>query len=47
MSSNDFSDFVVPEIEEYQGLPDGDYVAQVDHMECVNNEYGKYYTVNW
>jgi hypothetical protein len=47
MLYSDFSDFVVQEIEEYQGLPDGDYVAQVDHMECVNNEYGKYYAVNW
>lgn len=47
MSSNDFSDFVVPEIELYQGLPDGSYTAQVDHMECVNNEYGKHYAVSW
>lgn len=47
MSLNNFSDFVVPEIEQFQGLPDGDYVAQVDHIECVVNDFGKYYAVTW
>lgn len=42
------SDFIVPEIEEYQGLPEGQYTAQVDHIECLHdNRFGKYYIVNW
>jgi hypothetical protein len=47
MTSNDFSDFVVPEIEQYEGLVDGEYVAQVDHMERVTNDFGTYYAVHW
>jgi hypothetical protein len=45
MTSNDFSDFVVP--DEKSSLPDGEYVAQVDNMQCIVSEYGKFYTVDW
>lgn len=45
MTSNDFSDFVVP--AEESSLPDGDYVAQVDSIQCIVGDYGKFYTVNW
>jgi hypothetical protein len=45
MTSNDFSDFVVP--EEASSLPDGEYVAQVDSVQCIVNDFGKFYTVNW
>lgn len=45
MTSNDFSDFVVP--AEESSLPDGEYVAQVDSMQCIVGDYGKFYTVNW
>ena len=42
-----FSNFTVQKLDEYQGLPDGDYTAQVDHIECVQSDFGKYYVVQW
>lgn len=40
--------FIVPEIEEYQGVPEGAYTAQVDHIELIKSDkYGDYYIVNW
>lgn len=43
-----FGDFIVPEIEEYQGMPEGEYTAQVEHIELVKSDkYGDYYIVNW
>ncbi len=42
-----FNDFIVPEIEEYQGIPEGSYTAQVDHVEYMSNSFGNYYIVNW
>jgi hypothetical protein len=41
------NNFIVPEIEEYQGIPEGAYTAQVDHIEYINSNFGNYYIVNW
>jgi hypothetical protein len=43
-----FGDFIMPEIEEYKGLPEGEYTAQVDHVELMRGDkYGDYFIVNW
>lgn len=39
--------FVVQKIKEYQGLPEGMYTAQLEDINMVIGNYGKYYTVNW
>lgn len=39
--------FKVQKVEEYQGLPDGAYTAQVEHIEQVSNDFGNYYVVHW
>lgn len=39
--------FTVQKVEEYQGIPEGSYQAQVDHIEYVIGEYGNYYLVKW
>lgn len=39
--------FIVQKVEDYQGLPDGVYKAQVDHVERVIGDYGNYHIVKW
>jgi len=39
--------FTVQKVEEYQGLPDGEYTAQVNHIENTFNNYGNYTEVHW
>lgn len=40
--------FTVQKVEEYKGIPDGQYTAQVDHIEYVrSDQYGNYPLVNW
>lgn len=39
--------FKVQKVEEYQGLPDGAYTAQVEHIEHVFNDFGNFYVVHW
>lgn len=39
--------FTVQKIEEYQGIPEGYYKAQVDHVEYIQGEYGNYHVVKW
>lgn len=39
--------FTVQKVEEFQGLPDGEYRAQVDHIEYVRSNYGNYHVVKW
>jgi hypothetical protein len=39
--------FTVQKVEEFQGLPDGEYRAQVDHIEYVRSNYGNYHIVKW
>lgn len=39
--------FTVQKVEEYQGLPDGEYTAQVNHIENTFNNYGNYTEVQW
>jgi hypothetical protein len=39
--------FTVQKVEEYQGMPDGQYTAQVDHIEYKRADRGNYYVVNW
>jgi hypothetical protein len=39
--------FTVQKIEEYIGLPDGHYTAQIDHIEYYQGDYGNYHIVNW
>lgn len=39
--------FTVQKVEEYQGIPEGYYKAQVDHIEYVKGEYGNFHVVKW
>jgi len=39
--------FTVQKVEEFQELPDGEYRAQVDHIEYVRSNYGNYHIVKW
>lgn len=39
--------FTVQKVEEYQAIPDGEYHAQVDHVEYIKGDYGNFYIVNW
>ena len=39
--------FTVQKVEEYQGIPEGYYKAQVDHIEYVIGDYGNYHVVKW
>jgi len=39
--------FTVQKVEEYQGIPEGEYKAQVDHVEYVKGDYGNYHVVKW
>lgn len=39
--------FVVQKVESYQGIPDGYYLAQVDHIEYVKGNYGNHHLVKW
>lgn len=39
--------FTVQKVEEYQGMPDGQYTAQVDHVESIKGDFGNYFIVNW
>ena len=39
--------FTVQKIEEFQGLPDGHYAAQVEHIEYFQGDFGNYHIVNW
>jgi len=39
--------FTVQKVEEYQGIPEGTYTAQVDNIEYRRTDFGNYYIVNW
>lgn len=39
--------FKVQKVEEYQGVPEGAYKAQVQNVDYVEGNYGNYYIVNW
>ena len=39
--------FTVQKVEEFQGLPDGEYKAQVDHIEQKHSEFGTFHIVHW
>lgn len=39
--------FTVQKVEDYQGIPEGNYKAQVDHIEYVKGDYGNFHVVKW
>ncbi len=39
--------FTVQKVEDFQAMPDGKYVAQVDHIDYVRSDFGNYFVVNW
>lgn len=39
--------FTVQKVEEYQGMPDGQYTAQIDHIEYKRSDFGNYHVVKW
>jgi hypothetical protein len=48
MLINDFSDFIMPEIETFTEFPDGEYVSQVTGLGFKDNQYyGRYSYVVW
>ena len=41
------SNFTVTKVEEYKVIPEGQYIAQVEHIEYVRHNFGNYIIVNW
>lgn len=39
--------FTVQKVEEYQGLPDGEYTAQVNNVDYAHTQWGNYPYVDW